>query len=648
MQENNKRWKWHALAILYSMTALQAATQIFAWQFNWHPDLGFNIEHVYPFWMFLIWLGKYFFVYPRELQLGILVLSAFVFVLFFVTYGVPDFNFKKSEEESDLYGSSHFATKKDIINAKLMTPPGKEPAPDAVIIGGWEEKKWWGETVFHLLRHSGPEHILMMAPTRSGKGVSAVMPTLLSWSESLVVNDLKGELWASTSGWRQKYANNYVLKFEPASKDSVHFNPLDSIRLGPSEIGDAQNIAMLLVDYDGKGLNDHWRKTAFSLITGVILYLIHEHQHFHGERATLPLVLTTLSKAEQEIFTPRGPIESRSMNSKKDEGGKVTLWDAMRSYQNFIRRKSEEENSEKEPTVDNSTGEKKKIDIVSASAITETALDILATPPEERGSIISTAKSCFNLYRDTIVAENISESEFAIKDIMNSDRPVSFYLVTQPSDKDRLNPLVRIVVNSIVRMLTDKMKYEGGRAFGDYKHRLLLMLDEFPSMGRLPIIEESLAYVAGYGIKCFLICQDMTQLKKAYGEQESISSNCHITVVFAPNRADTAEYITRRIGKTTIVKSEGLGKNKTPRYYQRDLLTPDEIMRLKQATFDSKNRVEDYGEIIVLVAGSPPIKGRQPLYYVDKNFSARSKIPAPLASSMISRSQPPLFDDRGL
>ena len=118
--------------------------------------------------------------------------------------------------------------------------------------------------------------------------------------------------------------------------------------------------------------------------------------------------------------------------------------------------------------------------------------------------------------------------------------------------------------------------------------------------------------------------------------------------MFAPNRADTAEYITRRIGKTTIVKSEGQGKNKTPRYYQRDLLTPDEIMRLKQATFDSKNRVEDYGEIIVLVAGSPPIKGRQPLYYVDKNFSARSKIPAPLASSMISRSQPPLFDDRGL
>lgn len=183
-------------------------------------------------------------------------------------------------------------------------------------------------------------------------------------------------------------------------------------------------------------------------------------------------------------------------------------------------------------------------------------------------------------------------------------------------------------------MLADKMIYKDGRAFGDYKHRMLLMLDEFPSLGRLPIIEESLAYVAGYGIKCYLICQDLTQLKKAYGQEESLSANCHIHIVFAPNKTETAEQISRRIGRTTVVKYEQRGKDKTPHYYQRDLITTDEVMRLPQASIED-DRVKSYGEMIVMVAGSPPIKGSQPLYYMDKKFIARTKIPAPQQSDVL-------------
>ena len=166
---------------------------------------------------------------------------------------------------------------------------------------------------------------------------------------------------------------------------------------------------------------------------------------------------------------------------------------------------------------------------------------------------------------------------------------------------------------------------------------MLMMLDEFPSLGRLPIIEESLAYVAGYGIKSCLICQDMTQLRKTYGQQESISANCHIHIVFAPNTTDTAEYISKRIGRTTIVKQEGEGSHQHTQYYSRDLLTPDEVTRLKQVNFKSNGKVDEYGEIIVMVAGCPPIKGKQPLYYVDQYFIPRARNASPAATDRLSQ-----------
>jgi type IV secretion system protein VirD4 len=152
---------------------------------------------------------------------------------------------------------------------------GKDaPTATGVYVGGWQDK----DGNFYYLRHSGPEHVLTYAPTRSGKGVGLVVPTLLSWGASSVITDLKGELWALTAGWRQKHAKNKVLRFEPASSSGgVCWNPLDEIRLGTEyEVGDVQNLATLIVDPDGKGLDSHWQKTAFALLVGVILHALYK------------------------------------------------------------------------------------------------------------------------------------------------------------------------------------------------------------------------------------------------------------------------------------------------------------------------------------------------------------------------------------
>lgn len=360
----------------------------------------------------------------------------------------------------------------------------------------------------HYLRHNGPEHVLAYAPTRSGKGVGLVLPTLLSWAESVVCLDIKGENWALTAGWRQQHAGNRVLRFAPADAEgSVKFNPLAEIRLGTEhEVGDVQNIAMMIVDPDGRGLNDHWAKTGHSLIVGATLHCLYMAKS-EQRTATIVDIAHFLANPEMTISD-----SLNSMLTTQHKDGKVH------------------------------------------PEVAHCAREMLNKAENELSGVVSTAMSFLTIYRDPIVAQNTSMSEFKIADLMNFDQPVSLYIITPPSDKDRLKPLVRLLINQIVRSLTRTLHYEHGRPIKGYKHRLLLLLDEFPSLGKLDIFQESLAYIAGYGIKAYLITQDIAQLHREYGKDESIVSNCHIRIAYAPNKAETAEMLSRVLGTTTINK----------------------------------------------------------------------------------------------
>ncbi|MDQ3233354.1 MAG: type IV secretory system conjugative DNA transfer family protein, partial [Pseudobdellovibrionaceae bacterium] len=218
-------------------------------------------------------------------------------------------------------------------------------------------------------------------------------------------------------------------------------------------------------------------------------------------------------------------------------------------------------------------------------AVAACARQMLNKAENELSGVVSTANSFLTLYQDPIVAENTSVSEFRIADLMNNEKPVSLYIIVPPSDQARLRPLVRLLLNQIVRLSTQKMEFKNGRSVKHYKHRLLLMLDEFPSLGRLEIFQESLAFMAGYGLKAFLITQDLAQLFAAYGKDESIVSNCHIRIAFAPNKIETAELLSKIAGTTTVLKKQ-ISSSKKPGLFQstqyteswqevsRPLLTP--------------------------------------------------------------------------
>lgn len=595
------------LLMVSLVAALSAATQFFAYTFRYHAALGPSFHHVYLPWAFLQWASQWKTHYPEQIQKSLMVAFGVAAVGIFSIVILKRVILKPKDMTSRyLHGSARWANKKDIQNASLLPRTTRSPleivtgkhlpSPMGVYVGGWEDDK--GN--FYYLRHNGPEHILTFAPTRSGKGVGLVIPTLLSWPNSAVITDLKGELWALTSGWRQKYAKNKVLRFEPAMNNgSIRWNPLDEIRVGTeNEVGDIQNLATLIVDPDGQGLESHWQKTAFALLTGVMLHAIYMAKK-NGGFATLSTVDNMLSDPE------RGTSE---------------LWKEMMTYCHI---KDEYGNDKPHPVV--------------ASA----GRDMNDRPADEAGSVLSTAKSYLALYRDPIVARNIGVSEFRIKDLMHQDSPASLYIVTQPNDKARLRPLVRIMVNMIVRLLADKMDFKDGRPVAHYKHRLLMMLDEFPSLGKLEILQESLAFVAGYGIKCYLITQDLNQLKSreiGYGQDETITSNCHIQNAYPPNRVETAEHLSRLTGQTTVVKEQvttsgsGLKKqvSRSIQEIQRALLTPDEFLRMPGPKKNNVGEIEEPGDMVIFAAGYPAIYGKQPLYFKDPVFQARAAIPAPV------------------
>ena len=215
-----------------------------------------------------------------------------------------------------------------------------------------------------------------------------------------------------------------------------------------------------------------------------------------------------------------------------------------------------------------------------------------------------------------------------IADLVKADKPVSLYLVVPPSDISRTKPLVRLILNQIGRRLTEKL---ASQCDGQKQRQVLLMLDEFPALGRLDFFETSLAFMAGYGLRSFLIAQSLNQIEKAYGPNNSILDNCHVRIAFATNDERTAKRLSDAIGSTTEMRSmrNYAGHRLAPwlshvmvsrQETARQLITPGEIMQLPP------------DEELLLLSGFPPIRAKKLKYYLDKNFTGRVQSPPTLSS----------------
>jgi type IV secretion system protein VirD4 len=466
------------------------------------------------------------------------------------------------------YGSARWALDDELRRACLFGPRG-------IFLGRIGPR---------YLRHQGPEHVLAFAPTRSGKGVGLVVPTLLSWTGSVVVHDIKGENWNLTAGFRSRFS--HCLLFNPTDARSARYNPLLEVRRGAEEVRDVQNIADILVDPEGAlERRNHWEKTSHSLLVGAILHVLYAE-----EEKTLAGVAAFLSNPGRSFAaTLRAMLATNHVGTK----------DAPAPH----------------PVV--------------ASA----ARELLDKSENERSGVLSTAMSFLGLYRDPTVAAVTCACDWRIGDLADPRRPVSLYLVVPPSDISRTKPLVRLILNQIGRRLTETLPQS------QPERQLLMMLDEFPALGRLDFFETALAFMAGYGIRAFLIAQSLNQIVKAYGENNSILDNCHVRIAFSTNDERTAKRISDALGTATEQRAmrNYAGHRLAPwlahvmvsrQETSRPLLTPGEVMQLPAT------------DELVLISGLPPIRATKLRYFDDRNFAPRL-LPAPALAKGAYADTPP-------
>lgn len=568
------------------------ATEVAANKLGYQPALGTPMaKHIYEPWAGMFWLAKFHSIqdarvqaaFTAEIDTLLICLGASVVLAGLVMARA----LRKISRKSDLHGSAHWATPDEIKRSGLLDGAG-------VYVGAIADDR--GNVRY--LRDDGPSHVLAFAPTRSGKGVGLVIPTLLSWPHSVVVHDIKGENFALTSGWRERELNSRILRFEPTSVGgSIHFNPLAEVRLGTDyEVQDVQNIVGIITDPDGRGADSeeaHWIATSSAFLLGVILHVLYYEK-------------------EKSLSGVAGLISNPAFQ------------DARQLY-SFLSA------AEHDPELKYNWRDMDGAATMTHPVVAMAAQEMANRDPKEATSILSTAIRFLTLWRDPIVARNTRDSDFRIGDLMNDARPQSLYIIVPPSDIDRIKPLTRLLLNQIMRTLTNEMKFEGGRSVAHYKHRLLMMIDEFPSLGRLEIMQQGLAFMAGYGIKAYLIAQDVSQLAAAYGgasgRDETIMANCHIQVAFAPNKIETMDLLSKMAGNTTVrteTKSYSGGRMSVRNHVmvnsqetERPLITPDEVRRLPDE------------DALIFVAGQSPIYGKKIRYYEDRTFSERARIPAP-------------------
>lgn len=607
------------LYILTIIVACSYATQRIAELLNYQEALYWSIfdQGTYKIYFPFSWLAwwysfrspatEWFFNKYGFNAVSIVTITFGVMILFIRMYLKPN--------QTDNHGSAHWATKQEIIDLGKKDPPGLL-TNSGVILGTLDSGEY--------IRDNSKTHVLVCAPTRSGKGVGIIIPTLLTWTESVVVTDLKGENWQLTSGWRQKKLNNKVYKFEPTDINSHRYNPFDEIRIRTEyEIRDIQNIVKIFVDPTGKGSEGesaHWILSAGALLTGVILHLKYLKKDmniydvlnfFYGEDNTFSDFETDESEIEDYIDP-----DSEDSDGNNGESGNIVNTQVQIKLTFIVAAGVEHD----------PTGELfKKIyneETKFHPIVRQYFNKMINTPDKEFGSILSTLDTILDTYRDPIIAKNMSSSDFSIEDIMNNEQPISLYLVVPPSDLDRVKPLFRVIVELLYRKNTEEMKFEDGKQI-ERKHKMLMLMDEFPALGKLETIERAMAYVAGYGIKFMIITQDINQITKLYTESNSIVSNCQVQVYHTPTDNKTPKFISEMMGKQTIWTKSfsyngslmNIGSRSTSlQETGRQLLTSDEVK-----TFDRSKE-------IIIVAGVSPIKANKIKYYENWHFKDRPRI----------------------
>jgi possible conjugal transfer protein traG len=435
----------------------------------------------------------------------------------------------------------------------------------------------------------------MVARSGGGKGVAVVIPSLITWKGSTLVNDIKGENWLYTAAYRKSLGHK-VFRFEATAdgieKVSCHYNPMVEIRKGTVyEYQDAKNIALAIVSPD-RTKDPFFAPSAGVYLTAVILHVLYMVKSRIANLADVYNFITSPQFTEDQKL-------QQMINSEHNSDGAEDLF--YNIYNDVTILKTGEELPRTHPSV------------------SKIGAEMADRADKERSGIISCAKIDLEAFIVPTIARNTAYSDFRISDLMNSEVPMDLYFVTAPNSVDITAVLLKLFITQILYILTDSMELNKQGENIAFKHRLLLLLDELTAIGKVDMLHKAISYIRGWGMKALIIIQDMKQLKEVYGENNSFLGNMSTTLYYTTNDVDTAKYVETRLGNKTekiLTKSYSQGllfkkMNYSESYVGRPLMRAEEVH-----TMDEK-------EVIILSAGKNPIHGKQARWYEIDEFKNR-------------------------
>jgi len=500
----------------------------------------------------------------------------------------------------DEHGTARWATREDVIDAGLLSMDASE-YPNSLIIGGWQDPRAKAHEPPEYLLHTGPESLTVFAGSGSGKTAALVIPNLLCYESSVFVLDVKGELWESTAGYRHEELGQVVMFHDPSSEDDcgARFNPLDEVDITRiSAVRDVQMIAEYLVPSKGdeESTTAHFVDAARSLIVGVILYELALAYEQDRQSTNIATVLSRVTSPSQSFTDYLSDMQSFDQGSES-----------------VVR------------------------------VVREIATEMRAKDTREFDGVLSSMTTPLSKFRDPILARATETSDFRIKDLVDQECGVSLYLIIRTRERDRLADYFALFINLLCRELTNETIEQDV-----YRRKLLMVYDEFPSLPPLPVVTQLMDVMRSYGLKAFIVAQDIESINHLYGEHETFTSNSKVRVAYTPAKLSTAELLSAMTGTSTVTDKTvnhqrknmdvvATSSTESEGIHQRPLMTADEVMRMKIAKLDADDRMIEAGESLIFVKGCPPIKAIQTPYFFDDELLRRSRIAPPKLSQKIPK-----------
>ena len=488
----------------------------------------------------------------------------------FVGFGLPALLVMSlTNQKKSLHGEARFASHDEIQQAGLNGERG-------IIVGKVGQR---------YLVYGGQEFVLLAAPTRSGKGVSIVLPNLLHYDDSVVVLDIKMENFAYTSKFRQAHGHHVYL-FNPfgADGETHRWNPLDAVDRDPTRrVGEILAIAQVL--YPTEQVKDaFWNESARNLFLGLTLSIM--------ETPALPC---SLGEVLRQSSGKGQPIKDYLL-------GLITSRAASDA-----------------PLSDDCTAS-----LYRFCAISDNTL----------AGILATLAAPLTIFSNPIVDAATSATDFDLKQVRT--QRMSIYVGIPANRLSDAALLVNLFFSQLIQYNTVDLPATNPRL----KHQCLVILDEFPALGRVTMLAKAVGFMAGYNLRLLPIIQSLSQLESVYGEKDAQTfvTNHACQILFAPREQRDAQHYSQMLGTYTAEAistgtSRPLGwsngkqasSSSTHSEQARPLLLPQEVKELGDQ------------RAIINLMHAKPILCDKARFYAEPVFIDRLKRISPFLASVGKR-----------